>query len=76
MLKGETLKLMQWRVIREISREELAQKAGLTTRTLYNYETDVNKLRKASYESILRIASALEISVNQIFLGGVSEKPK
>lgn len=75
MFENEKLKLKQWRVLKDFSREELANKAGLTSRTLYNYENDVKNLRKASYETLEKIAEALEISVNQIFLGGISEKP-
>ena len=76
MLKGQKLKLKQWRVLKEFSREELAQRAELTPRTLYNYETDVSNLRKASYDTLSKIATALEISVDDIFLGDVSGNPK
>lgn len=76
MLENKKLKLKQWRALKEISRDELAQATQLTARTIYNYETDVNNLRKASYENLLKIANALEISVDDIFLGNVSENPK
>ncbi len=76
MLNGQKLKLKQWRVLKEISREELAEKTQLTSRTIYNYETDVNNLRKASYETLAKIATALGVGVDDIFLGDISENPK
>lgn len=76
MLENKKLKLKQWRVLKEISREQLAEATQLTSRTIYNYETDVNNLRKASYETLLKLANALDISVDDIFLDSISENPK
>lgn len=70
------LKLNQWRVLKEMTREELASKSGVSYRTIQSYEKDVNNLRKAKYETLERIANALDISVDDIFLGHTSEKPK
>lgn len=76
MLENKKLKLKHWRVLKEISREQLAEATQLTSRTIYNYETDVNNLRKASYETLLKLANALDISVDDIFLDSISENPK
>lgn len=76
LLPNQKLKLKQWRIIKELSREELANSTGLTARTIYNYEVDVNNLRKANYETLEKLAMALDVSVDDIFLGSTSEKPK
>lgn len=66
---GEKEKLRVLRAKAEMSQEDLAQKAGLTSRSIGMYEADVNNLRKAKYETIAGIADALGVSVNDIFLG-------
>lgn len=76
MLSSKKLKLKQWRILKEISREELASKTGLTIRTICNYENSVNNLRKAKYETLEKIANVLEVSIDDIFLDSISEKPK
>lgn len=76
MLSSQKLKLKQWRILKEISREELASKTGLTIRTICNYENSVNNLRKAKYETLEKIANVLEVSIDDIFLDSTSEKPK
>ena len=64
--------LTQLRELRNMTQEELAFKAGITSRTLISYENDVMKLRKASYERLKRIADALDCSVDDIFLDDIS----
>lgn len=64
--------LTQLRELRNMTQEELAFKAGITSRTLISYENDVMKLRKASYERLKRIADALDVSVDDIFLDDIS----
>lgn len=68
--------LEQWRKIRCMSRAELARRTGITERTISNYESDINYLRKSSYDRLEKLASALKVSVNDIFLDPRSEKPK
>ena len=68
--------LKQWRQLRGISQEKLAKMVGMSNRTIWNYENDINKIRNASYSKISKIANALEIKTGQIFLGNTSEKPK
>lgn len=62
-------KLKVLRVKADLTQEELAQKAGLTTRSIGFYEADVNNLRKAKYPTLENLAKALGVSVDDIFLG-------
>lgn len=66
---NEKEKLRVLRVKAEMSQEELASVAGITSRSIGMYEADVNNLRKAKYETISSIAQALGVTVNDIFLG-------
>lgn len=63
----ETVKVLRARV--EISQEELASKAGLSARTIGQFEKDVNNLRNAKYKTIQKLADGLGVKVNDIFLG-------
>ena len=70
------LTLKQWRVIKGVSAEELQKKTMIPVSTIYYYENDVKKLRKAKYETVLKISEALGISVDDILLEDTSENPK
>lgn len=70
------LKLEQWRKLRGFSQEELAEKAGVSTRSIWNYENNPGSLLSASYENVRKIALVLGVKTNQIFLNDISEKPK
>ncbi|WP_436954472.1 helix-turn-helix transcriptional regulator [Staphylococcus ureilyticus] len=70
------LTLQQWRGLRGYSKVELARKSGVTERTIYSFEKDVENLNNANYRTIKKIANALEIRVENIFLDNTSEKPK
>lgn len=74
MVEKYTLK--QIRGIKGITQEKLAQKVGVTTRTIANYEEDVKKFQKADYIIVYKIAQALGVKTSDIFLGTTSEKPK
>ncbi len=63
----ERLKIL--RVKADLTQEELAEKAGVTSRTINAYEVDVNNIRKARYETLEKIANALGVQVDNIFLG-------
>lgn len=63
----ETVKVLRARV--EITQEELASKSGLSARTIVQFEKDVNNLRKAKYETLLKLAEGLNVEVDDIFLG-------
>ncbi|PIC72396.1 helix-turn-helix transcriptional regulator [Sporosarcina sp. P17b] len=67
MVEKEKLKVL--RVKADLSQEELARKAGMTSRSIGLYEADVNNLRKARYETVATLAEALGVTVNDIFLG-------
>ena len=47
---ANTLKTL--RRFRGMTQEELANATGITSRTIMSYENDVEKLRKASYDTI------------------------
>lgn len=64
--------LKQLRVLNDMSREELARVAQMHYNTILNYENSIEALRKASYETIENLASALKVSVDDIFLGDTS----
>ncbi|MBF1724473.1 MAG: helix-turn-helix transcriptional regulator [Streptococcus sp.] len=68
---ANTLKTL--RRFRGMTQEDLAKATGITSRTIMSYENDVKKLRKASYDKIDKLANALSISVDDIFLDDVSE---
>lgn len=72
----EKFTLKQWRNIRGLTQEELAEQAGITARTIGNYEKDVKNLWKAEYIIVQKIADVLDIKLSDIFLGITSEKPK
>lgn len=68
---ANTLKTL--RRFRGMTQEELAKLTGITSRTIMSYENDAEKLRKASYDTIDKLANALSVSVDDIFLDDVSE---
>ncbi|MDW4416470.1 helix-turn-helix transcriptional regulator [Staphylococcus saprophyticus] len=76
MNDNTVLTLQQWRGLRGYSKVELARKSGVTERTIYSFEKDVENLNNANYRTIKKIANALEIRVENIFLDNTSEKPK
>lgn len=69
MNKRMQFSLKELRARKDISQEDLANLAGLTARTIYNYEKDVANLRSASYSNIKEIAKALDVEVEDIYLG-------
>lgn len=68
---ANTLKVL--RRFRNMTQSELSEETGLTVRTIQNYEMDVSKLRKASYDNLVSLANALNVSVDDIFLDDISE---
>lgn len=60
--------IKQLRALKEMSREELAQKTNMHYNTILNYENNIESLRKASYETIESLADALSVTVDDIFL--------
>ena len=72
----EKYTLKQLRNLKGYSREELARKSDVTSRTIYLYEADIKTLRNGRYATIDKIAKALGVGVTDIFLNPDSEKPK
>ncbi|MBR7928417.1 helix-turn-helix transcriptional regulator [Aerococcaceae bacterium zg-ZUI334] len=72
----EKFTLKQIRNIKGLTQAELAEKVGITERTIANYEKDVTALQKADYIVVYRIAKVLDVNTGDIFLGTESEKPK
>lgn len=80
MWEGENMKNKKSRIYdlrrnRRMTQKELANEVGVTERTIILYETDIKNLRKASYSNVENIAKVLNVSVDDIFLSAVSEKP-
>lgn len=61
---------------KRMTQRELALRAGVTERMIVIYESDINRLRNASYKNVKNIAKALDVSINEIFLSNDSENPK
>nr|WP_186802984.1 helix-turn-helix transcriptional regulator [Staphylococcus warneri] len=70
------LTIQQWRGLKRMTRVGLARKSGVTEKTIYNYENSQKYVQNASYQTLKKIADALQIKVDNIFLGNDSEKPK
>lgn len=74
--KIEKFTISQLRGFRGLTKEDLAKKSGVTSRTIITYENDIQKLRSGKYTTLEKIAKALGVKVNDIFLDPDSEKPK
>lgn len=72
----EKFTIKQWRGVRGLTQEELAKMSGVSAKTIYTYETEEGSLGNAKYITVQRIADALEVRLDDIFLGITSEKPK
>jgi len=75
VITKEKLTLEQWRVLRSLSRRDLANLSDVTFETITLYEKDIRNLRSGKFETIEKLANALRIKVNDIFLGFHSEIP-
>lgn len=60
--------LKQLRALNDMSRLELSQLTKMHYNTILNYENNIEALRKASYDTIEILASALNVTVDDIFL--------
>lgn len=49
-----------------LSQSQLAEKAGLSLRTLQHYEIGDKDIRKAAIETVLALAEALGCDINEI----------
>ena len=75
MNEQTVLTLRQWRALRGYSQSKLSEMTGVTERTIINYEKDVVNLHNAKYSTVDKLAEALDIKVENIFLNGDSEEP-
>lgn len=69
MLDQKQFTLKQLRNLSGMSQEELGEAVGLSSRTIGTYEKDINSLKNVSYAKLQDIAKALDVSVDNIFLG-------
>ena len=76
MEKKEKYTLKQLRSLNDLSQEDLAEKSGVSSRTIHAFESDISKLRNGKYETLEKIAKSLGARVCDIFLDPVSEIPK
>ncbi|UTT55247.1 helix-turn-helix transcriptional regulator [Staphylococcus equorum] len=67
MNDNTVLTLKQWRGLRGYSKVDLARKSGVTERTIYSFEKDIENLHNANYRTIKKVANALDIKVENIF---------
>lgn len=68
--------LFDIRMQKRLTQRDLALASGLSERTINTYESDIDNLRNARYKNVEKVANALGVSVDEIFLSTVSEKPK
>lgn len=59
-------KLQEVRREAGLSQSQLAEKAGISVRTLQHYEIGDKDIRKAAVETVLKIAEALGCDINKI----------
>ena len=70
------LTISQWRGLKKMNKRQLSMKSGVTEKTIYNYELSQEYIQNANYRTLSKLANALEIKVDNIFLGDDSEIPK
>ncbi|MBU7547277.1 MULTISPECIES: helix-turn-helix domain-containing protein [Leuconostoc] len=68
--------LFDIRMQKRLTQKDLAIASGLSERTINTYESDIDNLRNARYKNVEKVANALGVSVDEIFLSTTSEKPK
>lgn len=68
--------LFDIRIQKRLTQKDLALASGLSERTINTYESDIDNLRNARYKNVEKVANALGVSVDEIFLSTFSEKPK
>jgi transcriptional regulator with XRE-family HTH domain len=61
--------LRQIRREKDITQEQLAQLTGLSQRIISIYENDLSALRSSSFVNLEKLATALGVSMDDIFLG-------
>ena len=64
-------KLKQIRQAKGVSREGLSKMSGVKTRSIKSWEDGQVELEKASYSAIRKIAKALEVDPDDLFIDPV-----
>lgn len=75
-MNREKLFLRTVRTQAGLSREELAERTGISARMIGEYERSPEALGSASFATVVKLATALEVSTDNIFLGDTSENQK
>lgn len=60
--------LRAWRGLAEMTQAELAEKVGVTARTIGEWEKDTSVLSNVSHKRLQALAKALDIEVENIYL--------
>lgn len=76
MPENTVMPLKQWRNIKGLNQKQLAERSGVSEKSIGLYERDVRVLQNAQYSTIKKLSIALDIKVSNIFLGDTSENPK
>lgn len=63
-MSKESLKIL--RIKAGLSQDELAKLSGSTQASITRYESDVNNLRKASYNTLVALAKAVGVNIWEI----------
>lgn len=63
----ERLKVL--RVKADLTQTELAEKSGVTARSISLFEVDANKMQKANMSTLQKLATALGVTVEDIYKG-------
>lgn len=58
--------LKQIRIKKGITRKELAEKSGISARTIESYEQGKRNINKAKIETIIKLSKALECNIEDI----------
>ena len=64
--------VMDLRKLNRLSQIDLAKKTGLTQKTIGNYEKDIQFIRYARYDNVEKVAIALGVPVDTLFLEDTS----
>lgn len=69
MIGKEQHTLKQLRNYAGLSQEKFGERIGVTSRTVWTYENDIEALKKVSYPMLQKMAEVLNVEVDNIFLG-------
>lgn len=67
-------RLQEYRLETGMSQSQLAEAAGVSTRTLQDYEQGRKPIEKAAAETVLRIARAIGCTVEELLEGRADDE--